>query len=212
MTDCCNTDCIVRTGCTKNLKLFIWRGDSSTINITTEFDISSASNLIFTAKRSAYDLDTAALIQKTLGFGLAVLNPYNLALQFVPIDTQDLETEQDRQLVWDIQAQIGADLKTVAFGSLCIRLDITRLPVTSVPVYTYSPPLPTGVGVGDGYTHVQSTPATVWVIAHNFGYAPNVDIYDQGGSSILGTIQTSSDGNTTTITFNAPTAGQARLD
>jgi len=60
------------------------------------------------------------------------------------------------------------------------------------------------------YTHVQSSPATTWIINHNFGYKPDVTLYSDGGVVMYAEIVHTSI-NQTQIIFNLPTTGVARL-
>jgi hypothetical protein len=57
---------------------------------------------------------------------------------------------------------------------------------------------------------VQSTLASVWIIAHNFGYRPQVDTYSLGGREMMGEVVHVSV-NVVNILFDAPVAGIAIL-
>jgi hypothetical protein len=66
----------------------------------------------------------------------------------------------------------------------------------------------------NSYTFTQSSPATTWVIAHNFDELPNCDVM----SLVDGTIQkitpasmVHTDSNTLTLTFSIATSGEARV-
>lgn len=65
-------------------------------------------------------------------------------------------------------------------------------------------------GRGAGYDYVQSSPSDNWVINHNLGYKPTVQVFTVGGLEIIGEIQHVSN-NQVTVTFNTPLAGSARL-
>lgn len=87
-------------------------------------------------------------------------------------------------------------------------------PVTSaVSVVNAGPQGPPGVGGGstNSYHHVQTEPASSWVINHYLGFRPNITVEEEGtGSEILcselhhSTIQVE-------LQFNIPRAGTARL-
>jgi hypothetical protein len=64
-------------------------------------------------------------------------------------------------------------------------------------------------GLGTGFIHTQSTPASEWIVNHNFGYYPHIEVYSTGGEKILAnTLNTSL--NQTRVYFAAATAGSAR--
>jgi len=56
----------------------------------------------------------------------------------------------------------------------------------------------------------QPTPATVWVINHNFGYEPSVEVIDSTGAEVEAAV-TNPSINQTVVTFSVATAGIARL-
>jgi len=60
------------------------------------------------------------------------------------------------------------------------------------------------------YTHVQSSPASIWIINHNLGYKPDVTLYSNGGVVMYAEIVHVSN-NQTQIIFTLPTSGVARL-
>ena len=60
------------------------------------------------------------------------------------------------------------------------------------------------------YVHNQSTASNLWIITHNLGYFPNIDITDSAGTSVIGDYQ-HVDVNTITATFTFPFAGKAYL-
>ena len=66
--------------------------------------------------------------------------------------------------------------------------------------------VPTAVG---SYTHIQSSPATTWVINHNLGFYPVVEVRNAGGVVINGFVLHTSI-NQTQVTFNVAVAGTAR--
>ena len=61
------------------------------------------------------------------------------------------------------------------------------------------------------YTHVQSTPATVWTINHNLGFRPSVELFDVGGQEFDADILHTSI-NQVIIYLNIAAAGTARLN
>lgn len=38
---------------------------------------------------------------------------------------------------------------------------------------------------GGGFVHTQATPATPWIVNHNLGYRPAVEVYDSGGNEVI---------------------------
>lgn len=64
---------------------------------------------------------------------------------------------------------------------------------------------------GGGFTHTQSSPSDTWIINHNLGYRPSVELIDIGGLEIEGEVQHLSL-NQTVVRFNVATAGFARLN
>jgi hypothetical protein len=69
---------------------------------------------------------------------------------------------------------------------------------------------PQGPSGSAGYGHTQNPAATSWIINHNLGYKPVVQVYDTGSQEIEAEIAHLSL-NTVSILLTAPTAGFARL-
>lgn len=84
---------------------------------------------------------------------------------------------------------------------------VTVPTTTTVTAVTVGPQGPAGAGA---YVYVQSTPSTTWVINHNFGSIPTVELLDSGSHEIDGDIVHTSV-NQTVVTLNPATAGVARL-
>ena len=63
---------------------------------------------------------------------------------------------------------------------------------------------------GAGFTYTQASPATTWIINHNLGFRPSVELLSIGGAEIEGDIVHSSV-NQCIATFLVPVAGSARL-
>jgi len=63
---------------------------------------------------------------------------------------------------------------------------------------------------GAGFTYTQASPATTWIINHNLGFRPSVEVLSVGGAEIEADVVHVSL-NQTRIYFVAPTAGSARL-
>jgi len=129
------------------MKLTQYSGDSVTHTIPLKWQGAAFTpgtdwGLVFTAKRSARDADAAAVFQKASGAGITASGS-NALVSTVAVDTVALGT---MTLVWDIQA-VHATLgtvRTVAYGPLEIKRDITREVTTSTTVHTTEPPLPFG--------------------------------------------------------------------
>ncbi len=95
-------------------------------------------SLIFTAKRSSKDPDTAAVFQKSTATGTITTSTTNAIVTVLYTDTT---TEDEPVLYWDIQAQHNstAAVITAAKGTLTLVRDITRQTTVSVPIYTVDP-------------------------------------------------------------------------
>jgi hypothetical protein len=62
-----------------------------------------------------------------------------------------------------------------------------------------------------GFTFTQSTPSTLWIINHNFGYYPtSVDVYNSGSQRVWPEV-TQPTINQTRISFTIATAGFAKV-
>lgn len=61
-----------------------------------------------------------------------------------------------------------------------------------------------------GYTHVQASPDTTWVINHPLAFYPNVTIVDSSNRQVEGDVEYT-DADTITVTFSAAFAGKAFL-
>lgn len=89
---------------------------------------------------------------------------------------------------------------------------VVRVSVPSGPsvarVATPGPPGPPGNPAA--YVHTQATPSSSWIINHNLGYRPSVELLDAGSQEIEGEIAHPSI-NQTVVGLSPPTAGLARL-
>lgn len=65
-------------------------------------------------------------------------------------------------------------------------------------------------GGGAGYLHVQAQPSTQWIINHNLGFKPLVQLFDTASQEFDGLITHASD-NQVIATLTAAVAGFARL-
>jgi hypothetical protein len=118
--------------------LTLTRGDSKTFAITASEDVSAATGLIFTAKKSLGAPDTAAVFQKSLGAGITVAGTTAISVAVVRVDTSGLSAS--KTLFWDVQAQWSTGRPaTVASGTLVVDADVTRELDTSVTIYTTQP-------------------------------------------------------------------------
>ncbi|MBU6170601.1 MAG: hypothetical protein KGQ87_03790 [Verrucomicrobia bacterium] len=124
------------------------------------FEPGTAWSLIWTAKHTAADDDSSAVIQKATGAGISVTED-TATIELVPDDTLFLPATQ---LVWDLQAQslTTGEVRTVALGGLKLSRDVTRRTTTSVPINTLTPAVPfTGksayeVAVENGFSGSES--------------------------------------------------------
>lgn len=85
-----------------------------------------------------------------------------------------------------------------------MRVEVERL-VSVVKVGIQGPPGASGAG----FVFSQPTPATEWVINHNLGFRPAVEIIDAGGNEVDAEVQHISV-NQARVYFNAAIAGEAR--
>ena len=60
------------------------------------------------------------------------------------------------------------------------------------------------------YTFTQQIPASVWTIAHNLGFRPNIRVVDSSGAEVIGE-SFDIDANNMTVTFSGAFAGLAYL-
>ena len=63
-------------------------------------------------------------------------------------------------------------------------------------------------GAGARYEHLQTTASAAWVVNHNLGYRPSVQVLSLGGMAMLAEVLHSSD-NQVRVYFDTPTAGLA---
>lgn len=69
---------------------------------------------------------------------------------------------------------------------------------------------PTGPQGGANYIHTQLSVALTWIVNHNLGFRPNIEITTLGGAMINAEILHISD-NQVHLIFVTATAGQARF-
>lgn len=121
------------------------RGDSAELELQAlhpetraEFDLTTADNLIFTAKHSLTDADGDAVFQKELDAGISVL----LSVATVEVNYLDTESLEGRAttLFCDLQAQMAdGSVYTVWSGTVTFKADVTRGVSPAIPIYTLSP-------------------------------------------------------------------------
>lgn len=63
---------------------------------------------------------------------------------------------------------------------------------------------------GTAFVFTQSTPAATWIINHNLGFIPSVELFNNGSQEIDGDVVHTSV-NQTVVNFTGPVAGFARL-
>ena len=84
---------------------------------------------------------------------------------------------------------------------------VVSVPITNtVTATTVGPQGPAGVG----YLHQQTSSSTTWVINHNLGFRPAVELFDSGSQEIDGDVAHPSV-NQAIITLSPATTGTARL-
>jgi hypothetical protein len=127
-------------------------GDSTTHRIPLAYEGEvfdpTGYRLIWTAKRSATDPDTSAVIQKmTSGLGITTAEVSGVWFADVSTVHQDTRDLTDKYLAWDVQAEdlSTGQVCTVAIGTLALARDVTRQTFSSIPINTTEP----GAGLGD---------------------------------------------------------------
>lgn len=98
------------------------------------------------------------------------------------------------------------------YGGIAVGTTVAAPRVTRVGVVdTQGPPGPVGpAGPVGGYNHTQGSADVEWVINHNLGYYPSVDVFSVGGIELIVEVQHISV-NQTRVLHLTPTAGSARL-
>lgn len=96
-----------------------------------------------------------------------------------------------------------------------IELALTESVISLEVVGQVGPPGPAGPEgpagpAGAHYRHVQSVPATAWVVEHGLGYYPVVATQDSAGTVVYGNVAYV-DENTLTVSFSVPFGGYANL-
>ncbi len=114
--------------------LKVKRGDTIVIPVQVFTDTGAVmntaqiTNAFFTVKKKRGDLDSVALIAKSLGSGITVVDASLGKLQVTinPIDTSMLSGYL-RGLPWDVQVvTVSGAVYTVADGLMVIEPDVTR--------------------------------------------------------------------------------------
>lgn len=121
------------------------RGDSADLELQAlhpetraEFDLTTADNLIFTAKHALTDADVDAVFQKELGAGITALASV-ATVEVNYLDTLSLEGRATT-LFCDLQAQLAdGSVYTVWSGTVTFKADVTRGVSPAIPIYTLSP-------------------------------------------------------------------------
>lgn len=97
------------------------------------------------------------------------------------------------------------------FSPKIARIEVTmeQVEVELADVGLQGPPGPAGLS----YTHTQSTTATTWVVNHNLGFRPNVEVSDLGGMDISTGVEILHVSlNQVQILANQPLAGLVRCN
>jgi hypothetical protein len=97
-----------------------------------------------------------------------------------------------------IQPTDGAAVALAAIGQAVTVLEVGRA----------GPQGPPGIGVAP-YVHTQASAAVEWIVNHNLGYRPAVELSDTAGNGVGAQILHISD-NQLRVYFNQPAAGFAR--
>jgi hypothetical protein len=84
-----------------------------------------------------------------------------------------------------------------------------KLAIDGVIVYDPDNPVPNILPNFNRYIHTQIVPATEWIINHNIGEWPEIELFDASGKEIDGAI-TNTTLNQSRATFTLPITGSAR--
>jgi hypothetical protein len=101
------------------------------------------------------------------------------------------------------------DLTPVNIGDFVQEFIYEQVP-TVTPIFKDTLVVSTIIAQTVLYTHTQTTPATVWIINHNLGLKPAVQLLSVGGVEFIGEIVHSSV-NQTIIYLTSAYAGIAQL-
>ena len=114
--------------------IIVRRGDTKKIPVTAydtsglPFNLAQVTGIKFTVKKKRSEPDSSALISKSLGSGIEVLNAANgtMMVTLNPADTSSM-TSSLRGLVWDIQIVTSlGEVYTIADGLMNVERDVTR--------------------------------------------------------------------------------------
>lgn len=78
-----------------------------------------------------------------------------------------------------------------------------------IEIVAVGPQGPAGAAA-NSFVFTQNTPSNLWVVNHNLGYFPTVDVFSSGGLELLASVIHLSN-NTTQIQFSIPISGTARF-
>jgi hypothetical protein len=110
----------------------------------------------------------------------------------------------------DAAAMSSAVLVALDVGKIARRLDTGDFYIlrSVAPTLWDLLGLPAAVG---SYTHVQASASTSWVVNHNLGFEPSIQVRNTGGVVVGCRVQHVSL-NQAVISFNVATAGSARAN
>jgi hypothetical protein len=83
-------------------------------------------------------------------------------------------------------------------------------PEGDIIVEIYESSIVAGSSVVQGYTHLQSTPLAEWIINHNLGYRPVIEVFNLLGDRVFPAVRNPSV-NQSRVFSVVPFAGEARL-
>jgi hypothetical protein len=118
-----STNLVATRGATVTLDVTVVNSDSSA------YDLSGASQLLFTAKRSYLEADAYAVAQKSLGQGVYVddapAGTCHVVLQ--PADTVSLDVGMNNfMLYWDLKLFDSSGEHVLAYGQLTLTPAVTQ--------------------------------------------------------------------------------------
>ena len=140
------------------------------------------------------------------GPSASVSDPHQVVVS-VPLQTQVVSINSGVSPVVALGG--GGTTVGVTVQRPVVDVNASTTPITIEGDGLQGPPGAPGAS-GAGYTHVQPTPSATWIINHNLGFNPGVELLTVGGVEFEAEVAHTSV-NQTVVTLLFPIAGSARL-
>lgn len=92
-----------------------------------------------------------------------------------------------------------------------VTLEESDGPIPAGPIYAAGTQGQAGGEAPSFYRHIQTVPATTWVIVHNLSFRPNVTVVDSSGGQVVPGTVAYTNSTTVTLTFSSALGGEAYL-